>query len=196
MLQIIAHRYGEVMSLLPLLHLKPGPAVVAVLGPHAAAMAAEALRWRDTTVLSLVPLALHPSQSSRVTVVEKLDPACCDVLLTSPEQSIEPWVKALRPNGVAQMTTFDQDKAKRITTLMRGTLGTACPWREHLPQPIYGVLGVLGKSCKRLREPPPAARRLTTQYLPCLFTFGKDELPLVFSPNPGKIQSPQPTPAS
>lgn len=165
--------------------------MVAVLGPHAAILATEALRWRDVSVVSLVPLNLPPVLGGRVSVVDKLEPASVDVLLTSPEQNPNVWLRAVRPGGVVQATTLDPSKANRVLAAMRASVGGAKPWREYLPQPIYGAIACLGGTCKRLREPPSGTKRLTTQYLPCLFTFGKDELPLVFSSNPDKLVASQ-----
>jgi hypothetical protein len=55
---------------------------------------------------------------------------------------------------------------------------------------MYGVLASPSGAPKRLRNPPGGARRLTQQYLPCLFVFGADEVPLVFGPVSAKTDTP------
>lgn len=90
------------------------------------------------------------------------------------------------------MLTFDPTKFGILNTKMRELFGNACPWRDHLPTPIYGVMSMVGsaQSPKRLRKPPPAATHLTEKFLPCLFTFAKDELPLVFLPKQASVNAP------
>ncbi len=187
---IIPHRFAEVAALLPLLHVRTGPTTVAAVGPAATIMAAEALHWRDTIrVFVLSPVKVN---DRRIEVVTKLEPACCDVVLLSPDQDPTSWVVAVRPGGLIQAMTMTGEKLPALKREMRRLAGNAVPWREHLPQPVYGVLSTIGSTHtpKRLRQPPPAAKRLTDKYLPCLFTFGRDELALAFSPSPTTVAPP------
>ena len=173
---VIPHRFAEASALLPILHARPGTLRVAVLGPFAGLMAGNALRWRDTAEV-LTFTELPEIQDRRVKVINALDPASVDVVLLSPEQLPgDKLIQALKPGGVLSTLTLEPEKWRGLTVALRKGIGSATPWREHLPQPLFGVLGCVGGPCKRLREPPPSARRLTLQYLPCLFTFGKDEL--------------------
>jgi hypothetical protein len=144
-------------------------------------MAGEALKWRDTEKVYVTdPTAM--ANDRRAVVIKDLQPASVDVMLLSPDQAPDLWAKAVRPGGIIQVMTFDPTKFNALHTHMRDLFGNASPWREHLPTPVYGVMSSIGggSAPKRLRKPPPAATRLTEKYLPCLFTFGKDELPLVF----------------
>lgn len=178
---ILLNRFTEVAALLPLLHVSPGKTTVAVVGPVAGHMAGEALKWRDTEkVYVLDPTAL--ANDRRISAVAEIPPASVDAMLLSPDQAPESWAKAVKPGGIIQVMTMDPTKFNALHTKMRELFGNAVPWREHLPTPIYGVMSTVGSknAPKRLRKPPPAATRLSEKYLPCLFVFGKDELPLVF----------------
>jgi len=178
---ILINRFTEVAALLPLLHVAPGKTTVAVVGPVAGHMAGEVLKWRDTEKVFILDPSAH-ANDRRVSSVTELPLASVDVMLLSPDQAPDSWAKAVKPGGVIQVMTMDPTKFNALHTKMRDLFGNASPWREHLPTPIYGVMSTIGgrTSPKRLRKPPPAATRLTEKYLPCLFTFGKDELSLVF----------------
>lgn len=185
---IFQQRLAEVAALLPMLHVRPGPTVVLVAGPLAPLMAAEALRWRDTTkVLTLAPL---PPQinDKRVEVVKEAEPA--DVILLSPEQVPEPWMKALKPGGLIQTLTLNPGSFRHLREEVHALVGNSVPWRVHLPAPAFGVLAVMGsgKPASRPRKVPGGAAFLSEQFIPCLFTFSRDELPLVFGQNPDKMK--------
>lgn len=188
---ILANRFSEVAALLPILHIAPGKTVVAVAGPVSGIMAGEALKWRDTEKVYITDPTAQ-ANDRRVVLVKELQPASVDVMLLSPDQSPDSWAKAVKPGGLIQVMTLDPTKFNALHTSMRALFGNASPWREHLPTPIYGVMSTIGSahSPKRLRKPPPAATRLTEKYLPCLFTFGKDELSLVFLTKAASVNAP------
>ena len=178
---ILANRFAEVSALLPILHVAPGKTVVGVAGPVAGIMAGEALKWRDTDKVLVLDQSAK-ANDRRVTAVTELPPASVDVMLLSPDQAPDTWAKAVRPGGIIQVMTFDPLKFNNLHTHMRDLFGNAAPWRAHMPTPVYGVMSSIGgnRAPKRLRKPPSATTHLTEKYLPCLFTFSKDELPLVF----------------
>lgn len=178
---ILTNRFSEVAALLPFLHTPPGKTKVGVVGPVAELMAIEALKWRDTDTVYTLDQKITINDR-RVNTVKEMPIGELDVLLLSPDQAPDAWAKHVKPGGVIQAMTLDPTKFKVLHAHMRELFGNAAPWREHLPTPIYGVLSVVGGQTtpKRQRKPPPAATRLSEKYLPCLFTFGKDELPLVF----------------
>lgn len=172
------YRLTEVLALLPVLHVKPGRFRVAVGGLHAEMLAAEVRRWPDTVLIATLKPLVHLNDK-RVKVVQALRAGTIDLVLLSPEQDPKPWVPALARDGIIQATTYDKDKWPKLIQQMRAEFGHAVPWREHLPSPIYGVLAKSGASAPtREREPPKNTRRLTSSYLPCLFTFGRDEVSL------------------
>lgn len=170
-------RFVEAAALLPLLHTPVGNAAVACIGPTAEMLAAEALRWTDVNpVLMLSPP--EKIKDRRITMIAKLQPASCDVILLSPEQSPDMWRYALKPNGIMQALTMDPEKIKALCQTMYNLFGNATPWREHTPDVLYGVISRNGASKpERVRRVPGGAKRLSEAYIPCLFTFGKDELP-------------------
>ena len=188
---ILANRFSEVATLLPLLHIPPGKTVVAVAGPVSGIMAGEALKWREWTEKVYIPDPAAVSNDRRVAPVKEIPVGSVDVMLLSPDQDAETWAKAVKVGGVIQAMTFDPLKFNALHTRMRALFGNASPWREHLPTPLYGVMSTVGSahSPRRLRKPPPGATRLTEKYLPCLFVFGKDELPLVFRDKAGSVNA-------
>lgn len=182
-----SYRLIEVLGLLPVLHVKPGRFRVAVAGPYAELLAAEVRRWPDTALIVM----LHEPSSlndKRIKVVKDLRPGTIDLVLLSPEQDPTPWFPALARNGIIQAVCHDANRWPHLIRQMKGQFGHAVPWREHLPAPIYGVLGRSGASPPtREREPPKTTKRLTSSYLPCLFTFGRDEVTLALHGAEGKI---------
>jgi hypothetical protein len=181
---VIAHRLIEACALLPLLHVAAdGATVVFAVGPAAEAMAADALRWPDVrTVHVLEPL---PRLRDVRISVGKPPAGSCDAVLISPDLPAEASAFALAPHGVLCASTTKPEAAGAFYTSLRAVFPRrVAPWREHTPEPLYGALCSPGGKPERLRKPPAAARRLSLQYLPCLFTFGADELPLIFGQAP------------
>lgn len=162
--------------------MKSGPTTVLLVGPLAALMAPEALRWRDTTeVWTDVPLPIKDSRIKLIpddkafSLVNKID-----VLLLSPEIAPELFISVLKNGGIVQASTFDDTKVNALRTNIKTLTGSAVPWREYVPAPLWGMIGCLGSSPRRVRRPPEGAKRITERFLPALFSFGKDEIPLVF----------------
>ena len=188
---ILTNRFSEVAALLPLLHVAPGKTTVAVAGPVAGLMAGEALKWREWTEKVYITDLTTQANDRRVVVTKDIPLGGVDVMLLSPDQDAEMWAKGVKTGGIIQVMTLDPTKFNSLHTRMRKLFGNAAPWREHLPTPIYGVMSTVGSANapKRLRKPPPGATRLTEKYLPCLFVFGKDELPLVFLDKGGSVNA-------
>lgn len=179
------------MALLPLLYVHPQETTVAVVGPIAPLLAGEALKWRSTVaVIAPGPLGI---KDKRINIIPRFDPGSCDAVLMSPDmipQEASPapeLVLALKPNGVLSMATTDGTKLPVLLSLMHGYMGNATPWREYTPEPLWGVIGCKGRAPTRKRTPPGGAKRISKQYLPNLFIFGRDELPLVLPQNKGKL---------
>lgn len=172
---MIPHRYAEVSALVPMLHVKPGPTVVRVVGSLAPLLAAEALRWRDTTeVWADSPMI----NDSRLKLGKEMPQF--DVILLSPDIDPEPFTALLKKGGIIQASTYADGKVTALRDKLKKLTGFAIPYREYLPETLWLMLGSMGSSPKRLRKPPDGARRVTERFLPALFSFGKDELPLVF----------------
>lgn len=173
-------RIIETLALLPLLHCRQGPTSIAVMGPLAADMAAEALRWRDTVkIYCLADIAIN---DRRIEKVKDIPKNSCNALLLSPEQAVPHFaVSVLKPGGCVQTTTVDPLKIRPLLSAMTDVAGKAVPWRAYTPSPIWGALGCIGTSPVRFRDLPKETRYLSDKYLPFLFTFSKDELPFVFS---------------
>jgi len=177
---IVPQRLLETVGMLPILHGKQGPLTVAVAGPMAEMLATEALKWHDVTrLLTLAPLHV---KDRRVEVVRSLPAKGVDVLLLSPDQRPDQWWAALAPNGIIGASTTDAAAWPLLLNAFRCELGRVSPWRNYLPRPIFGALG-RNAALKpvRNRQPPKGAAHLTSQYLPTLFTFSKDELPIAFT---------------
>jgi hypothetical protein len=177
--EVFPYRLVEVLALLPILHVPPGKAVdIGVVGPYSDIMAQEVHRWPEVQRIHLLAKPQHAM--TRKYVLSATMPRV-DVLLLSPEQDPTPWLRCVKPGGLIQASTTDPGQFQALVAGLSSNAGNAVPWREHLPRPLFGVLSNIGTTKpQRYRQPPKAVQRLTTQYLPCLFTFGKDEIHLAF----------------
>lgn len=179
-MDLASPRLLETLGMLPILHAPAGPITVAVAGPLADQLAGEALKWREVQkVYSLHPLKI---KDRRIEVVKVLPRGAAHVVMLSPEQQPGPWWPALAKDGIIIASTGEQGAWQRLLDDFRKHLGTATPWRNWLPQPLYGAIGRNGPAkAGRTRQPPKAAKHLSPQYLPVLFTFARDELPMAFT---------------
>jgi hypothetical protein len=186
---VILHRYAESAALVPLLHVRPGPTVVRVAGPLSALLAAEALRWRDTTEVWVdQPIQVKDSRIKLVPVVKHNDTQMFnhvnffDVVLLSPDMDPEPFAQLLKKGGLIQASTYTDGRVIALRNKIKQMAGAAVPYREYLPETLWFVIGTIGSMPRRVRRPPDGAKRVTERFLPALFSFGKDEIPLVFGP--------------
>lgn len=170
--------------MLPMLHVtSERQNTVLCLGTHAERFAADCLRHRDVTKVYL----LAPPVTLKDKRVEIGTPALgsCAAVLTSPDEptEIERSAGALRVDGVLCASTLDPARVPVMMRMLRGLFPrSVSPWRDYLPEPIYGVLASPRGAPQRLRDPPMGAKHLSKKFLPCLFTFAADETPLVFGP--------------
>lgn len=175
---VLPHRLIEASALLPFLHAKRGRLTVGAVGVLDDRMGPHVLQWRDTEKLILTRKL--PINDNRVEVVQQLPDGKLDLLLLSPEQNPQLFLKALAPGGVIQATSADPKRLIQFKDFLKQNLGNAIPWREYLPTPLYGVMAKnSAEKPVRERNPPPSTKRITKQYLPCLFTFGKDEIGII-----------------
>ncbi len=152
------------------------------IGTNAELFAVDCLRWRDT---ERVYLAEKPTRlkDSRVTV-GKPPVGSCSVIVLSPDEKPEPYIHALRSDGVISICTYKHENIQPSLKNLRALFPRAiCPWREYTPEPLFGALASPSGAPKRQRKPPIGAVRLSEKYLPSLFTFGADETPLIFGPS-------------
>lgn len=197
MSDILLPRLSETVGMLPILHAPEGELTVAAAGPMQDVLVEEALRWRDVRTIYVLSVSVH--RDPRVQKVEKVPAASLHALLLSPEQDPAPWWSALAKDGVVSASTSDKGVWQERLTAFRAQLGRATPWRNYLPVPLYGVIGRNGPAkAGRVRQPRKSARHLSSQYLPVLFTFGRDELPMAFTRSSVRIanQPPEASPAS
>jgi hypothetical protein len=193
-----SYRLTEACALLPLLYTSPDqPNTVLCLGTQAENWAADCLRWRD---VSKVYLLSAPVKLRDKRIEVGLPPAgSCSAVLTSPDEPADAHAAALRADGIFCASTF----LPAAVTVMLGRMRAlfprnVSPWREHTPAVLFGALGSPRGVPTRRRDPPGGARHLSTAYLPCLFTFAADELPLVFggkTPTVAKPEMPRVQPA-
>lgn len=176
----VAYRFIEACALLPLLHLSSDtPNTVLCLGSCAEQLAVDCLRWRDVAKVYLLtpPIALR---DKRVEV--GLPPAgSCSAVLTTPDEPAELHTAAMKADGVFCASTFNPLAVQGMLSHVRKMFprGVA-PWRDHVPEVLFGALASPRGAPTRKRDPPGGARHLSAKYLPCLFTFAADETPLVF----------------
>ncbi len=177
-----AYRFIEACALLPMLYVPPSEAnAILCLGTHAEKLAADCLRWRDVSKVYMLstPIILR---DKRVEV--NLPPAgSCAAVLTSPDEPAEIHTAALKADGVFCASTLNLIAVSAMLRQVRALFPRAVtPWRDYLPEPMFGALASPRGVPTRKRSPPTSARHLTDKYLPCLFTFAADETPLVFGP--------------
>ena len=172
--------------MLPILHSAPGTLNVAVIGKDAPTIVEETRRWPDVRNIDVVAYS-GPLQANdnRVKTVKNLSiNAPYDVILLSrehpPAGPLDPKAY-LKPGGIIQASTHSPAMWGPLRAKMRDDFGSAVPWREHTPAPLFGVISALQPTPpKRRREPPKNARRLNKNFLPSVYTFGKDEMALVY----------------
>lgn len=191
-------RVVEACALLPLLYTDPDqPNSVLCVGTQAENWAADCLRWRDVDKVYLLsaPVKLR---DKRIEVC--LPPAgSCSAVLTSPDEPADIHAAALRANGIFCASTLLPAAVPAMLGRMRTLFPrNVVPWRDYTPSVLFGALASPRGKPTRLRDPPGGARHLNTAYLPCLFTFAADELPLVFGPTRAtvpKSEAPRAQPA-
>lgn len=181
---MVPYRFAEAAALVPLLHVRPGPTVVRVAGPLSAVLAAEALRWRDTVeVWADQPLPIKDSRVKMVPTKEFFNHSgFFDAVLLSPDMDPEPFLPTIKKNGVLQASTHVENHVNSLRSKVRVLTGSAVPYRDYIPEPLWLVIGSVGSTPRRVRRPPDGARRVTERFLPAMFSFGKDEIALVFGP--------------
>lgn len=181
---MIPHRYAEAAALVPLLHVRPGATVVRVAGPMSALLAAEALRWRDTTEVWVdQPIPLKDSRINVVPTKEMFNHTnFFDVVLLSPDMDPEAFAPLLKKGGLIQASTYTDGRVIALRAKIKQMTGGAVPYREYIPETLWFVIGTIGSMPRRVRRPPDGAKRVTERFLPALFSFGKDEIPMVFGP--------------
>ncbi len=186
---MLAYRFIEACALLPMLHVPPDKQnVVLCVGSHAEQFATDCLRWRDVTKVHLLaaPMLLRDKRVE----IGLPRPGSCAAVLTSPDEPADVHAAALLPEGVFCVSTFGPTK---VQALMRGVRAlfpqSVAPWRDHVPEVLFGALASPRGAPRRKRNPPQGVRHLSAKYLPCLFTFAADETPLVFGPPPAKPEA-------
>jgi hypothetical protein len=186
---VIGPRLFESVVMLPILHAPNGQLVVACAGPMAEDMAAEALRWREvvTCYLMAPPRKLR---DRRIQVVTPLPLNACHVVCLTPEQDPKSWLRHLAKGGVICASSVIPAKWGPMRADLAEQMGNATPWRNYLPQPLYGCLAAnQPEKVTRIRQPPKGAKHLSSGYLPSLFTFAKDEMPVAFTRQTAKVSA-------
>lgn len=170
-------RLVESCALLTLIHVPARPNTVSCSGPLAEVLAADVLRWPDvvTVYLREPPRMLKDKRL----VVAAPPVGSCDAVICSPNEDPTLFLHALKRDGVINVSTALVDRVGPLYLGMQQLFRRITPWREWMPEPLYGVLASPGGKVERRRHPPASAKRLSSSYLPCLFTFGKDELSLI-----------------
>lgn len=179
----VDYRLVEALALLPMLHVEPGAVTVCCGGALAEGLAADCLRWRD---VERVYVATPPPTLRDKRICVGMPPAAsCDVVIVSPGTPLGPWLYGLKPDGVLNTAVMPGDAPALYRDLRTVFPRGWKPWREHVANgAVFGALAGIQGVPTRQREPPKGARRLSAKYLPCLFTFAQDELPVVFGASP------------
>lgn len=177
------YRFLEAYTILPLIHLPLQPISVAVFGAHAPHLTLELLRWPEIRRVFTPRIFNLPRPDARVHWNLPLKNSC-HLVLCSPNMSWKKAVSFLHPSGLLVASLTSLAHVPVFYAEIRNFFPGYAPWREYCPDPLYGVLATLNTKPQRYRDPPKSTKRITKQYLPCLFTFGKDEMAWIFGPNP------------
>lgn len=183
---IIPHRFVEACALLPMLHVPASQEnTVFCLGRDAEVLAIDCLRWRDVVAVHL--LAPPRTLRDKRVHIGLPKPGTCAAVLTSPDDAAENFLPALKTNGVFCTSTIMPEATPIMLRNARRMFPKGIvPWREYLPDPLFGLIACPTGAPRRARNPPIGAKRISEKYLPMLFTFGADETPLVFGPSDAK----------
>lgn len=158
-------------------------------GPQAEILAADVLRWPDVERVYLIdpPLIVRDKR-----IVHGPAPvASCQLVTCSPNDDPSPHLHAVAPGGLINVSTAILANARGLYQGMRVLFRSITPWRDWLPDPLYGAMASPGGGrLLRQRHPPKTAAHLSSQYLPCLFTFAKDEVSWVLPQAVAHAQSP------
>jgi hypothetical protein len=184
------YRMIEALALLPILYLpREQQNVILCTGSSAELLAADVLRWRDIAAVYLLkppaqpltdPSQKEPRTDKRV-IVGTPPIGTCTAVLTSPGEEPDAYLGFLAKDGVICVSRYGSGELRPFLAHMRTLFPRGIlPWREFLPQELYGCLASPAGVPKRVREPPGGARRLNATYIKTIFSFGADEMPIVF----------------
>ena len=188
----VAYRFVEACALFPMLFVPSDrDNVVFCTGPQAELLAADCLRWRDVKTVYLTSPPTRPVLPNPVKAPELKDKrlvvgtppvGSCAAILTSPGEDPEPYLAALRSDGVVCATTTKVADVQPMLSRMRKLFPKGCmPWREFLPEEIYGCLACPMGAPRRSRGVPKGAKRLSNGYISAMLIFAGDEVPMVLS---------------
>jgi hypothetical protein len=180
----------EALALLPILYLpREQKNVVLCTGSSAELLAADVLRWRDIATVYLLKPPLQPltnpsqtvPRTDKRVVVGTPPVGTCTAVLTSPGEEPDAYLGHLAKDGVICASRYGNGDLRAFLAHMRALFPRGIlPFREFLPEELYGCLASPAGVPKRVREPPGGARRLNATYLRTLFSFGADEVPIIF----------------
>lgn len=189
------YRFIEACALLPMLFVpRDRENTVLCTGAQAETLAADCLRWRDVTTVYLTsaPIRFDPSKApvfkdKRLIVNPKPPVGSCAAVLTTPGEDPDPYIHALKPDGIICVSRYELSEVQPMLWHLRRLFPrSVVPWREFLPQEIYGALASPKGVPRRYRNPPGGAKRLNESHLRSMLTFAADELPVVFGPASAK----------
>ncbi len=193
-----AYRFVEACALLPMLFVPPNrDNAVFCTGPQAEALAADCLRWRDVKTVYLTSPPIRPVlpdptkrpelKDKRIVVAQKPPLGSCSAVLTSPGEDPDAYISTLTPDGIVCVSRDVVTEVQPMLWHMRRLFPKhVTPWREFMPQELYGCLASPIGVPKRLRGIPGGAKRLNDGHVRAMMTFAADEVPMVFSGQSGK----------
>ncbi len=190
------YRFIEACALLPMLFV-PADRENSVMctGAQAETLAAHALRWRDVKCVYLREKPIRPLSApndpilkdKRIVITATPPVGSCSAVLTTPGEDPDAFLSALTADGIICVSRYEVTEVQPMLWHLRRLFPrTVLPWRDHIPQELYGALASPRGLPQRRREPPTSARRLSPAYIRNLLTFARDEMPLVFGTVSGK----------
>lgn len=178
--------FAEAISIVPFAHTKPKPGLrCLVVGYEASPAGALFLRYPETgqvlyyktkapnhgkaKVLPGIAQGTEISWKADITVI---------ALPGSPISEITTIRPLLADDGLVAVAISDFKRSNEIRQSLNSVFPFVVPYRAHLPEPASFFL-CSRDAIRRTRPVPESAEHLSDQYLPCLFTFSKDEYRLI-----------------
>ncbi len=188
------YRFVEACALMPMMFVPQNREnAVMCTGAQAETLAAHALRWRDVTCVYLREKPIRPlsapndpifkDKGKRVIVTHTPPVGSCSAILTTPGEDPDPYLGALTADGVCCVSRYDVDEVQPMFWHMRRLFRAIVPWRDFIPQELYGVLACPRGKPEVRRDAPTSAKRMNRQYVTgVMLNFAQEELPMVYGP--------------
>lgn len=182
-------KFSEAISVIPIVHTPLSAARVLIIGQAALPAAWLAMRYPQfTDIISIgadaPPSLLNTRRFRQVPSLDQVPGGWLADLIVIASPTVDSL--ALRQvhahssrNAVVAVACPSPAGARMMRDTLRSFWSVVAPYREHLPEPAYFLLASNAPLTK-VRPVPAYTRRISDNYLPAMFTWGKDEYATLF----------------